>query len=90
MSKTALVSGLAGQDGSFLAELLLSKGYEVHGIVRRHSVDRMERIEHLRGDPRLTLHFGDMTDSLSLVKIMLAVRPDEVYNLAAQSHDQVS
>lgn len=81
---------MAGQDGSFLAELLLSKGYEVHGIVRRHSVDRMERIEHLRGDPRLTLHFGDMTDSLSLVKIMLAVRPDEVYNLAAQSHVQVS
>lgn len=88
--KTALITGITGQDGSYLSELLLEKGYEVHGIVRRSSVDRKERIEHLEGDPHFHIHYGDMTDSISLVKTVTAVKPDEIYNLAAQSHVKVS
>lgn len=88
--KIALITGITGQDGSYLSELLLEKGYEVHGIVRRSSVDRKERIEHLEGNPRFNIHYGDMTDSISLVKIVTEVKPDEIYNLAAQSHVKVS
>lgn len=88
--KTALITGITGQDGSYLSEFLLEKGYEVHGIVRRSSVDRKERIEHLEGDPHFHIHYGDMTDSISLVKIVTEVKPDEIYNLAAQSHVKVS
>lgn len=88
--KTALITGITGQDGSYLSEFLFEKGYEVHGIVRRSSVDRKERIEHLEGDPHFHIHYGDMTDSISLVKIVTAVKPDEIYNLAAQSHVKVS
>lgn len=88
--KTALITGITGQDGSYLSEFLLEKGYEVHGIVRRSSVDRKERIEHLEGNPRFHIHYGDMTDSISLIKIVSQVRPDEIYNLAAQSHVKVS
>lgn len=88
--KTALITGVNGQDGSYLSELLLEKGYEVHGIVRRSSVDRKERIAHLEGNANFYLHYGDMTDSISLVKIISSVKPDEIYNLAAQSHVKVS
>lgn len=88
--KTALITGITGQDGSYLSEFLLEKGYEVHGIVRRSSTDRKDRIEHLKNDPRFHIHYGDMTDSISLVKIVSTVKPDEVYNLAAQSHVRVS
>ncbi|MBD5103567.1 MAG: GDP-mannose 4,6-dehydratase [Ruminococcaceae bacterium] len=88
--KKALITGITGQDGSYLTEFLLQKGYEVHGIVRRGSVDRKERIAHLEGNPHLHIHYGDMTDSISLVKIVTAVKPDEIYNLAAQSHVKVS
>ncbi len=88
--KTALITGITGQDGSYLSEFLLEKGYEVHGIIRRSSVDRKERIEHLEGNPHFHIHYGDMTDSISLVKIATAVKPDEIYNLAAQSHVKVS
>ncbi len=88
--KKALITGVTGQDGSFLAELLIEKGYDVHGIIRRSSVDFRERIAHLEGLPNFHLHYGDLTDSMSLVKIVTAVKPDEVYNLAAQSHVQVS
>lgn len=88
--KTALITGITGQDGSYLSEFLLEKGYQVHGIVRRSSVDRKERIEHLESDPHFHIHYGDMTDSISLVKIVTAVKPDEIYNLAAQSHVKVS
>ena len=88
--KVALITGVTGQDGSYLSEFLLDKGYEVHGIIRRSSVDYRERIAHLEGKPNFHLHFGDMGDSMSLVKVVGAVRPDEVYNLAAQSHVQVS
>ena len=90
MSKKALITGVTGQDGSYLAELLLEKGYEVHGMVRRSSTERRERIDHLNGNPNFHLHYGDLADSMSLVKIIGAVRPDEIYNLAAQSHVQVS
>ena len=90
MSKKALITGVTGQDGSYLAELLLEKGYEVHGMVRRSSTERRERIDHLNGNPDFHLHYGDLADSMSLVKIVGAVRPDEIYNLAAQSHVQVS
>ena len=86
----ALITGITGQDGSYLAEFLLEKGYEVHGIVRRSSTERKERIEHLRNNPNLHIHYGDMTDSISLVRIVGEVRPDEFYNLAAQSHVKVS
>lgn len=87
---TALITGVTGQDGSYLAEFLLERGYDVHGLVRRTSVERRERIEHLEGRPLFHIHYGDMTDSISLMRLVAAVRPDEVYNLAAQSHVQVS
>ncbi|MBR4689116.1 MAG: GDP-mannose 4,6-dehydratase [Bacteroidales bacterium] len=88
--KKALITGVTGQDGSFLSEFLLEKGYEVHGVIRRSSVDNRERISHLEGIPNFHLHFGDVTDSMSIVKIIGVVKPDEIYNLAAQSHVQVS
>lgn len=88
--KTALITGVTGQDGSYLAEFLLEKGYDVHGIVRRSSVDKRQRIDHLDGNPNFHVHYGDLTDSLSLVRIISMVKPDEIYNLAAQSHVQVS
>ncbi|MDE5586504.1 MAG: GDP-mannose 4,6-dehydratase [Muribaculaceae bacterium] len=88
--KTALITGITGQDGSFLAELLIEKGYDVHGTIRRSSVDFRERIAHLEGHPQFHLHYADLTDSMSVIKVLTAVRPDEVYNLAAQSHVQVS
>lgn len=93
--KTALISGITGQDGSFLAEFLLQKGYEVHGILRRSSSFNTGRIEHLYFDEwvrdmkqkrTINLHYGDMTDSSSLIRIIQQVQPDEIYNLAAQSH----
>lgn len=86
--KKALITGITGQDGSYLAELLLEKGYEVHGITRRASLPNTDRIQHLLG--KVTLHDGDLSDSSSIQRIMSIVRPDEVYNLAAQSHVQVS
>ena len=88
--KHALITGITGQDGSYLAELLLEKGYEVYGMIRRSSVDYRERIAHLEGTPNFHLKFGDLGDSISLVKLIGEVRPDEIYNLAAQSHVQVS
>lgn len=88
--KKALITGITGQDGSYLAEFLLEKGYEVHGIIRRSSVEYRERIAHLEGRDDFILHYGDLTDSLSLVSLISKVRPDEIYNLAAQSHVQVS
>jgi GDPmannose 4,6-dehydratase len=88
MSKRALITGITGQDGSFLAELLLDKGYEVHGMVRRASTEKFERIEHLRD--RITLHQGDLLDQRSLVDTLRAARPDEIYNLAAMSFVAVS
>lgn len=88
--KTALITGITGQDGSFLAEFLLDKGYDVHGIIRRSSVDYRERIAHLEGKPHFHLHYADMGDSMSLVKLVGKVQPTEIYNLAAQSHVQVS
>ena len=90
MAKTALITGVTGQDGSYLSEFLLGKGYEVHGIIRRSSVDFRERIAHLEGQPHFHLHYADMGDSMSIVKVVDKVRPDEIYNLAAQSHVQVS
>ncbi|GFI26508.1 GDP-mannose 4,6-dehydratase [Lachnospiraceae bacterium] len=90
MGKTALITGVTGQDGSYLAELLLEKGYEVHGMIRRSSVDYRERISHLEGQSRFHLHYGDLSDSMSLMSVIGTVRPDELYNLAAQSHVQVS
>ena len=88
MQKVALITGITGQDGSYLAEFLLEKGYEVHGIHRRSSLSNMGRIEHLLD--KITLHDGDLTDSSSLIRIINRVKPDEIYNLAAQSHVQVS
>ena len=88
--KKALITGVTGQDGSYLAELLLSKGYEVHGMIRRSSVDYRERIAHLEGQPGFHLHYGDLSDSSSIFALVAMVRPDEIYNLAAQSHVQVS
>ncbi|MCR5278535.1 MAG: GDP-mannose 4,6-dehydratase [Lachnospiraceae bacterium] len=88
--RTALITGVTGQDGSYLSEFLLEKGYDVHGIIRRSSTEYRERIAHIEGNPRFHLHYGDMTDSISLVKIVGQVKPDEIYNLAAQSHVQVS
>lgn len=97
--KKALISGITGQDGSFLAEFLLQKGYEVHGILRRSSSFNTGRIEHLYFDEwvrdmkqkrTINLHYGDMTDSSSLIRIIQSVQPDEIYNLAAQSHVKVS
>src|SRR4249919_606614 len=93
--KRALITGITGQDGAYLAELLLSKGYEVHGIKRRASSFNTERIDHLYQDPhqsdrRLVLHYGDLTDATNLIRILQQVQPDEIYNLGAQSHVQVS
>src|SRR5271157_2288968 len=93
--KKALITGITGQDGSYLAELLLAKGYEVHGIKRRTSLFNTDRIDHLYQDPhvpgrRFVLHYGDMTDPCSLIRILQQVQPDEIYNLAAQSHVAVS
>lgn len=88
--KKALITGITGQDGSYLAEFLLEKGYEVHGITRRASISNTARIDHLIAKGAITLHDGDLTDSSSLIRILNLVQPDEVYNLAAQSHVQVS
>lgn len=90
MMKKALITGVTGQDGSYLAELLLEKGYDVHGVIRRSSVDYRERIAHLEGQPHFHLHYADMGDSMSMVQVIGKVKPDEIYNLAAQSHVQVS
>ena len=95
MVKRALITGITGQDGSYLAELLLDKGYEVHGIKRRSSSLNTQRIDHIyqdphEDDPDLILHYGDLTDSSNLTRIMREVQPDEVYNLGAQSHVAVS
>ena len=95
MTKTALITGITGQDGAYLAEFLLAKGYSVHGIKRRSSLFNTDRIDHLYQDPheknlRLKLHFGDLTDSTNLIRIIQEVQPDEIYNLAAQSHVAVS
>jgi len=95
LSKCALITGITGQDGSYLAEFLLSKGYTVHGIKRRASSFNTERIDHLYQDPheqdiRLTLHYGDLTDATNLIRIIQEAQPDEIYNLGAQSHVQVS
>ncbi|WP_066465517.1 GDP-mannose 4,6-dehydratase [Sanguibacter suarezii] len=95
MTKRALITGITGQDGSYLAELLLSKGYEVHGLIRRASTFNTARIDHLYVDPhdpaaKLFLHYGDLSDGSRLVTLMSEIRPDEVYNLAAQSHVRVS
>ena len=90
MEKIALITGITGQDGSFLAEFLLDKGYEVHGTIRRSSVDYRERIAHLEGKPHFHLHYADMGDSMSLIQVVGKVKPTEIYNLAAQSHVQVS
>ena len=95
MAKKALITGITGQDGSYLAELLLDKGYEVHGIKRRASSFNTTRIDHLYQDPhelepRLVLHYGDLTDSTNLIRIIQQVQPTEIYNLGAQSHVAVS
>src|SRR3990167_9541414 len=95
MNKIALITGITGQDGAYLAEFLLEKGYIVHGIKRRSSLFNTDRIDHLYQDPhtknrRFILHYGDMTDSTSLLRIIQQVQPDEIYNLAAQSHVSVS
>lgn len=90
MQKTALITGITGQDGSFLAEFLLEKGYDVHGTIRRSSVDFRERIAHLEGHPNVHLHYADLGDSMSMLQVVKKVQPNEIYNLAAQSHVQVS
>src|SRR6201999_1451002 len=95
MTKTALITGVTGQDGAYLSELLLKKGYIVHGIKRRASLFNTDRVDHLYQDPhdpdqRFVLHYGDLTDSSNLIRIMQDVQPDELYNLAAQSHVAVS
>ena len=93
--KKAIITGITGQDGAYLAEFLLNKGYEVHGIKRRTSLFNTQRIDHIYEDPHtphrhLYLHYGDLTDSTNLIRIIQEVQPDEIYNLAAQSHVQVS
>src|ERR1700744_5080491 len=95
MSKKALVTGITGQDGSYLAELLLAKGYEVHGIIRRSSSFNTERIDHIYQDRHVTgaklfLHYGDLSDSASVMRLMHDLQPDEIYHLGAQSHVRVS
>ncbi len=90
MAKVSLITGITGQDGSYLAELLLQKNYEVHGIIRRHSTDCSERIEHLLGGKNFFLHYGDLTDSSNLANLVREIQPDEIYNLAAQSHVGIS
>src|SRR5437660_1064347 len=93
--KKALITGITGQDGSYLADLLLEKGYEVHGIIRRASTFNTSRIDHLYADPhvngvRMFLHYGDLSDSVNLVKLLYELKPDEIYHLGAQSHVRVS
>ena len=88
--KVALITGITGQDGSYLAELLLEKGYEVHGIVRRSSLINTHRIDHIYENPNLTLHYGDLTDATNIIGVIKKVEPDEIYNLGAQSHVKVS
>jgi len=88
--KTALITGITGQDGSYLAEILLEKGYNVHGIIRRSSSINTGRIDHLYSNPKLKLHYGDVTDSLTIMGVIKKVQPQEIYNLAAQSHVKVS
>jgi len=93
--KTALITGITGQDGAYLAEFLLKKGYTVHGVKRRSSLFNTDRIDHLYHDPhepnvKFKLHFGDLTDSTNLIRLVQEVQPDEIYNLAAQSHVKVS
>src|ERR1700678_123754 len=95
LGKSALITGITGQDGAYLAELLLAKGYAVHGVKRRASSFNTDRIDHLYQDPhdadvRLKLHYGDLTDSTNLIRIIQEIQPDEIYNLAAQSHVAVS
>ena len=90
MANIALITGVTGQDGSYLSEFLLDKGYDVHGIIRRSSVDYRERIAHLEGHKNFHLHYGDLGDSMSILQVVSKVRPTEIYNLAAQSHVQVS
>ena len=95
MKKKALITGITGQDGAYLADLLINKGYEVHGIKRRSSQFNTDRIDHLYQDPHVTdrnfiLHYGDLTDSTNLIRIIQLVQPDEIYNLGAMSHVQVS
>lgn len=90
MAKKAFITGVTGQDGSYLAEFLLEKNYEVYGMIRRSSIDFRERIAHLEGNPHFHLKYGDLSDSISLVKLIGEIKPDEIYNLAAQSHVQVS
>src|SRR3954470_6362053 len=95
MSKIALITGVTGQDGAYLSEFLLKKGYEVHGIKRRSSLFNTERIDHLYQDPHeknvhFSLHYGDLTDATNLIRIVQETQPHEIYNLAAQSHVQVS
>ena len=95
MKKKALITGITGQDGSYLAELLLEKGYEVHGIIRRSSLINTHRIDHLYKDPHLKnvqmfLHYGDLTDSTNIIRIIQETHPDEIYNLGAMSHVKVS
>jgi GDPmannose 4,6-dehydratase len=90
VTKSAFITGITGQDGSYLAEFLLDKDYEVHGLVRRASTLNRSRIDHLHENPRLHLHYGDLTDGVSLVNLIHAIEPDEVYNLGAQSHVKVS
>ena len=93
--KKALITGITGQDGAYLAELLLNKGYEVHGVKRRSSLFNTQRIDHIYEDPHIPdqhfkLHFGDLTDSTNIIRIIQEVQPDEIYNLGAMSHVQVS
>ena len=95
MPKKALITGITGQDGSYMAELLLSKGYEVHGIIRRASTFNTGRLDPIYADPHLKknqlfLHYGDLADSVQMVKLLYALQPDEIYNLGAQSHVRVS
>ena len=90
MSKKALITGVTGQDGSYLAEFLLEKGYEVHGMVRRSSTEKRERIDHLESNPNFHVHYGDLSDSMSIMRLVGMIKPDEIYNLAAQSHVGVS
>ena len=94
MSKIALITGITGQDGSYLAEFLLNKGYEVHGLVRRHSISNTERIDHIINSEynrvKFFLHYADVTDSSNLMRLIAEIRPAEVYNLAAQSHVGIS
>jgi len=93
--KKAIITGITGQDGSYLAELLLEKGYEVHGIIRRASLINTHRVDHLYKDPhepsvKFFMHYGDMTDSTNLIRLIQKIQPDEIYNLAAMSHVKVS